>query len=77
MSVIHNGRPSSERKCRTTHVDPTANKAITKVDLERMDEEDRFRNLLDTVYYISDLAGFDIQEKIVLCDRRTGKVWKG
>ena len=75
MGFVHCGKAMS-KKIGPSHKDPTADIAITKVDLERMDQEDRFRDLLDTIYYISDLAGFDIEEHIVLRDRKTGKVWK-
>ena len=39
-------------------------------------EEERFRKLLRTIFYICDLAGFKIEDRIVLVDKRTGRVWK-
>lgn len=75
MGFMHYSKTIA-RKTDPTHKDPTADIAISKVDLARMDEEDKFRDLLDTLYYISDLAGFDIEERIVLRDRETGKVWR-
>lgn len=38
--------------------------------------EERLRKLLRTIFYICDLAGFRVEERIVLKDKRTGKVWK-
>lgn len=39
-------------------------------------EEERFRKLLRTIFYICDLAGFKIDGRITLVDKRTGKTWK-
>ena len=38
--------------------------------------EARFRKLLSTIFYLCDLAGFKIEERIVLTDKRTGKTWR-
>lgn len=40
------------------------------------DETRRFYKLLYTIYYICELAGFDIGERIVLIDMKTGRIWK-
>lgn len=39
-------------------------------------EEERFHKLLHTIFYICKLADFEIEERIVLIDRRTGKTWR-
>lgn len=52
--------------------DPTAFKAITKVDADR----ERLQKLLDTIFTICDYAGFHVEDRITLLDRKTGKVWK-
>lgn len=44
-------------------------------DYKNLDEE-RFRKLLRTIFYICDIAGFRIEERIVLTDKRTGRTWK-
>lgn len=75
MAFVHSTK-DTVRKCGRSHKDPTADSAILKVDLERIEEEDRFYNLLDTIKYISDLAGFDIENRIVFKDRKTGKIWR-
>ena len=54
------------------YYDPTAYKAIKKVDAE----EERFQRLLATIFYICENAGFHIEERIVIKDVRTGKVWR-
>ena len=78
MGVVHQNRDMA-KKSRSGYKDPTANKAIAKItkeDLARMDEEDRFYNLLDTLHYIIELAGFEVEGHIVLKDKSNGKVWK-
>lgn len=52
--------------------DPTAYKAIR--NLER--DQERFQKLLDTIFNICELSGFHIEERIVIKDMKTGKVWR-
>ena len=52
--------------------DPTAYEAIKKVDKE----EARFRLLLDTIFNICELSGFHIEERLVIRDKRTGRIWR-
>ena len=54
------------------YFDPTAYKAIKNI----CKEEKRFHELLHTLHYICDLAGFEISERIVLTDKRTGRTWR-
>ena len=54
------------------YYDPTAYKAIKKVDAE----EERFQKLLATIFYICENAGFHIEERIVIKDLHTGKVYR-
>lgn len=56
--------------------DPTAYESIKKVEQARIEESDRFHNLLDALFYITELAGFEFEERIVLRDLKTGKVWR-
>ena len=51
--------------------DPTAYKAIQNVDKE----SERFHKLLNTIFYICDLAGFRVEGRIVLRDKETGRIW--
>lgn len=54
------------------YIDPTAEKAIRKADKDR----ERLEELLSHIFYISGLAGFHVEERIVLRDKKTGKVWR-
>jgi hypothetical protein len=54
------------------YLDPTAYEAIKNID----EEEARFHKLLNTIFYLCDLAGFRLEDRIVLTDKRTGKTWR-
>ena len=54
------------------YVDPTAYEAIKNIDAET----ERFQKLLNTIFAICELAGFHIEERIVLKDKRTGRIWR-
>ena len=53
-------------------VDPTAYQAIKNLDRE----DDDFHKLLRTIFNICELSGFQIEGRIVLVDKVTGKVWR-
>lgn len=55
--------------------DLTAYEAIKSVTAEEKAEE-RFKKLLSTLFYICDIAGFHIEGRLVLKDKRTGKVFR-
>lgn len=52
--------------------DPTAFEALR--NLER--EEERFHRLLYTLFYLYELADFEIEGRIVLIDKKTGRIWR-
>lgn len=54
-------------------LDLTAYDAIKKLE---NDELDRFNKLLAIIKGTCEIAGFKIENRIVLKDERTGKVWK-
>lgn len=56
--------------------DPTAYKAIKKVDRSSDEESERFRELLDVIFTVCELSDFHIEERIVVKDKRTGRVWR-
>ena len=56
------------------YYDPTAYEAIKKADADA--ETERFRKLLHIIYSICNLFDFRIEERIVLKDKRTGKIWR-
>ena len=43
-------------------------------NLEREDE--RFHRLLYTLFYLCELADFEIEGRIVLIDKKTGRIWR-
>lgn len=52
--------------------DPTAYQVLKKDQRE----EERFKRLMATIFYICENAGFHIEERIVIKDKRTGRIWK-
>ncbi len=54
------------------YVDPTAEQAIKQTDWEAK----RHSDLLHHIFYICHTAGFTIEGRIALKDKRTGKVWR-
>ena len=59
------------RKNGEGYTDPTAYEVLKK-----MDEEERFHKLLNTIFYLCDLAGFHLENRIVLKDNKTGRIWE-
>lgn len=60
--------------------DPTAYKAIKNaIKDERKKEanpDQRFNDFLNTIFTICELSDFHIEERIVVKDKRTGKIWR-
>lgn len=52
--------------------DPTAYALLKK---ENQDEK-RFKRVLATIFYICDLAGFHVENRIELRDVKTNKIWR-
>lgn len=67
MSDRNNPRCNAEG-----YSDPTAFGALR--NLEREDE--RFHRLLYTLFYLCELADFEIEGRIVLIDKKTGRIWR-
>lgn len=57
------------------YMDMTAYEAIRNVDREAASEA-RFKKLLSTIFYICDLAGFRIEGRLTVRDKKTGKIWR-
>lgn len=53
--------------------DPTPYQALRNIEQTRNDEA---RRLIETIFYIAHLAGFHVEERIVLRDHKTGKIWR-
>ena len=52
--------------------DPTTYAAMKKIEAENK----RFYDLLDVLYTTCALSGFEILDRIVLKDKKTGKIWR-
>lgn len=65
------------RKNAEGYDDPTAYEAIKNVEREYQNVDDaRFHQLLNTLFSICELSDFHIEGRIVLKDKRTGKIWR-
>lgn len=62
----HNPKKNSEG-----YSDPT-----TYAALKNIEDGERVAKLIRTLTYICGLAGYTVESRIVLRDKRTGKVWK-
>lgn len=60
------------RKNAEGYSDPTAYEAIKNIDKE----EAKFHKLLYAIFDICELAGFKIEGRITLVDKRNGRVWR-
>ncbi len=61
------------RKNAEGYSDPTAYEALYNIEHE---EIERFHKLLHTLFYLCDLAGFEIEGRVVLIDKKSGKIWR-
>lgn len=64
------------RKNGEGYSDPTAYAAIKNAERDSNYDVERFHKLLDTIFNICELSGFHIEERIVIKDMKTGKVWR-
>lgn len=55
--------------------DPTAYEAIKRAEAEHERERERFLKLVGCILRICELSGFHLEERLVLRDKCTGKVW--
>ena len=62
----------NSRKNHEGYSDPTAYEAIKNMEVD----DERFHKLLNTIFTICELSGFHLEERIVLKDTQTGKVWR-
>lgn len=56
--------------------DPTAYHAIQKADRVIDPEREHHYKLIGAILRICELAGFSVEERIVLRDKRTGRIWR-
>lgn len=83
MGLLWNAEQQKETKKKETenpmknsfgYWDLTAYEAIKKADADA--ETERFRKLLHIIYSICNLFDFHIEERIILKDKRTGRIWR-
>lgn len=74
ISVVYNNKDL--RRNGSGCPDPTAYEAIKRVDAEMALEFERHHKLIGCILRICELSGFAVEERIVVKDLRTGKVWK-
>lgn len=65
-----------DRKNAEGYSDPTAYEAIKNTEKEQDKNEIRFHQLLNTLFSLCELADFHVEGRVVLKDKRTGKVWR-
>lgn len=63
---------NNHRRNSEGYSDPTAYEALRNIDKDN----ERFRKLLHTIFYLCELAGFEIDGRVVLIDKKTGHVWR-
>lgn len=56
-------------------MDLTAYEAIRNVERDA-ESEARFKKLLSTIFSICELAGFHLEGRIEVRDKKTGKIWR-
>lgn len=70
--MIYLARDDDIRKNASGYSDPTVYQAIKNIE----NEDDKFHKLLDTIFNICELSGFHLEERIILKDKNTGKVYR-
>lgn len=65
-----------DRKNAEGYSDPTAYEAIRNVERGADADDNRFHKLLDTIFSICELSGFHVEERIIIKDKKTGKIWR-
>lgn len=56
--------------------DPTAYEAIVHAEGVEVGDAERYHKLIGCVLRIIEIAGFKAEDRIVLKDLQTGKIWK-
>lgn len=59
------------RRNESGYIDPTAYEAIRNVEAA-----ERFHKLMGCILRVCELAGFSVEERIVLKDKSTGRIWR-
>lgn len=61
--------------------DPTVDRVFSNVLKKTMSEQDakslsRIKHLMSIVRFAANEFGFDIEERVILRDKQTGKIWR-
>lgn len=56
--------------------DPTAYLAIRNTQRHISEDRKRFKKVLYAIFRLCDAAGFQVEGRIVLKDKRTGRIWR-
>lgn len=71
---------SDIRKNGSGYYDPTAYKAIKSLDggCEKRKSKDleRYEKLIKLIFEVCELAGFHLESRIVVKDKKTGRIWR-
>lgn len=70
---IRMANTTNPRRNAEGYSDPTAYEALKNIERE---EDERFHRLLHTLFYLCELADFEIEGRIILVDKRNGRVWR-
>ena len=60
----------------SNYYDPTAARAIRHADKLIKDEDVRLKKLLGTIFNMCELSGFHIENRLVVKDKKTGKIYE-
>lgn len=78
MSYIPTNSKDNPIKNQEGYMDLTRHDAVENIEREEREKREaaRVTKLVHTIFYICNIAGFDVAERIVLKDKKTGKVWR-
>lgn len=60
----------------SNYYDGTAARAIRHADKLSKDEDVRFKKFLGTIFNLCELSGFHIENRLVVKDKKTGKIYE-
>ena len=60
----------------SNYYDGTAARAIRHADIQSSYEEMRFKKFLGTIFNMCELSGFHIENRLVVKDKKTGKIYE-
>ena len=57
-------------------LDLTAYNALKKIEAEEATRQKKLKDIIHIIYKLCDICDFSVEERIVLRDKQTGKVWR-